>query len=93
MICGKVIYASRTEATLVIKGANRDRRPGETPNRLNTSYFCEACQGWHIASKCKRKARKGRTTEVETSPVELRRKKDKARDGFLIIRNYSSKPI
>lgn len=93
MICGKVIYTSRTEATLALKGANRDRRPGDTPNRLNTSYFCDACQGWHIASRCKRKARKGKTTEVETSPMEQHRRKSKRRDGFLIIRNYSSKPI
>lgn len=93
MICGKHIFKSRDEASKAIKGANKDRRPGQSVNRLNTTYFCKDCNGWHIASKCKKFGSKKKFTEVQTNPETLHPKQMKREHGTLIIRNYSSKPI
>lgn len=93
MICGKVIYQSKTAANKALKGANKDRRPGQSVNRLNTVYFCNDCEGWHLASKCKRFGSKTKSTELKTDPKELHPQVMKRERATLIIRNYSSKPI
>lgn len=92
MICGKVIYPSRTEASRAVKGANRSRKPGERPNQFNTTYFCDACQGWHIARKCVRKQSKYKTVEFHDMAQQEHNNKMKDRKT-LLIRNYSSQPI
>lgn len=92
MICGKIIYTSRSEASKVIRGVNKNPRHGDTPNRLNTTYYCDACQGWHVASRCTKKKPRTRTVEFKESNQELHNLKMKKFET-LIIRNYSSRPI
>lgn len=93
MICGKQIFPSRDAANAQMVGVNKDKRPGRSVNRLNTTYFCKECNGWHIASRCKRFGTKSKSTEMHTDPTANHSKKMRSERGFLIIRNYSSKPI
>lgn len=92
MICGKQIFTSRSEARNAISGANRDTRPGRgSKNRLASAYFCNDCNGWHVTSKVFRMKKVTKKEEVET--VKKSNKKRNKGHGFLIIRNYTSKPI
>lgn len=93
MICGKVIYKSKSDANYAMKGANKDRRPGQSINRLSTIYYCEDCKGWHLASKCKKFGSKKKFTELHSDPKALHPQIMKRERGTLIIRNFSSKPI
>lgn len=93
MICGKQIFPSRDAANFQMVGVNKDKRPGRSVNRLNTTYFCRDCNGWHVASRCKKFGTKNKSTQVHTSPKEEHPKIMKRERATLIIRNYSSKPI
>lgn len=86
MICGKVIYSSRTEANVALKGAN-GKHSNENKNRLNASYFCNDCNGWHIASRMNRMKKQKKPEETITN------KRKPKEYSFLVIRNYTSKPI
>lgn len=93
MICGKHIFPSRDEAAASMVGINKDKRPGRSQNRLTTSYFCNDCQGWHIASRCNKHVSNTKSKELHIAPAANDSKKARREQGFLIIRNYSSKPI
>ena len=61
MICGKVIFKTRIEANDAIIAFQKDFRAEAGLNRPSYSYFCDDCNGWHIASKTKPKKRTKRT--------------------------------
>jgi hypothetical protein len=85
MICGKIIFTSRTEANAALKGAN-GKHSNEAKNRLNTSYFCNDCNGWHIASRLAR-------MKKQKQPEEVSKHRKPREYSYLIIRNYTSKPL
>lgn len=96
MICGKVIYKSQTEANHALKGKNKKSRPGKPINRLNTSYFCNDCSGWHIASKSEKRKKGIRAPKTAEDIHSLQRQSRKRKSidrSVLIIRNYTSKPL
>lgn len=58
MLCGKQIYRNRTEAVEAIGGMHKKIRGAN--NKPHYSYWCDACGGWHVASKIKGKMRRGK---------------------------------
>ena len=55
MICGKTIYISKLEASKSIAGLSSDKRKKRTKDKPNQVYFCNDCDGWHVASSSKNK--------------------------------------
>lgn len=90
MICGKIIYISRSEAKNAIRGFHLDQSKGyygKTKKMPKESYFCNDCNGWHTFSGPKNKIRhkaKSMSTEI-VKPV-----KKVVKDGkFLRIVNFN----
>lgn len=60
MICGKHIFLSQTEAKNALRGfnnANKFRQGGKNRSKRSptNTYFCEACNGWHVETEGKRR--------------------------------------
>jgi hypothetical protein len=89
MICGKEIYRSQTDAAQAMRAINDANRfrSGENSNRLGTTYYCEDCPGWHIASKHSRKATRWKVIDDYHKPIKPKE------FGYLHVRNYSSQPV
>ena len=82
MICGKIIFASRSDAKAHIEGHHRDKRKTKS-KRLSHTYYCEGCKGWHVSSKSTRVLDKYKY-EVVSETSHRKPKKQQ----YLIIRNY-----
>lgn len=89
MICGKTIYPDQASAVDSIKGFQRDKRVYKSKSQPINSYYCKACEGWHITSKkgTNKKGIERREHLVNTVPVT------KLHRGFLVIHNYTSQKI
>lgn len=85
MICGKEIYKSKSEAKAAIQGLHAKRKGGN--NRPICVYFCDECQGFHVASKRKKKRPKSYRKELEGEFHATRWAKTK---GKAFIQNYNS---
>lgn len=86
MICGKIIYKSQSDAKQVIAGVNADKRPNKVINKPHVAYFCEDCNGWHVASRSKRRYFRHNTEQIRTIKNG---KKIHPQDQVLKIRNYT----
>lgn len=58
MICGKVIYKTRSEAHDSINGQHNDKRPTSSKVKSGYCYFCNDCKGWHISSNEQKRPKK-----------------------------------
>ena len=61
MICGKIIYHTRTQAAEAVTGTQKDRRRRRGHHGLNVikeTYYCKDCNGWHTSSGGKKTRRK-----------------------------------
>lgn len=88
MICGKIIYSSQSEAKKVLAGVNGDKRPTTVNSKPHVAYYCDACEGWHVASRSKRKFTKSRTEQIITIKAG---QKAHPQDQTLKIRDFTSK--
>lgn len=70
MICGKIIYHTRTEAAGAVVGTHRDsrrRRGHHSINKVKETYYCRDCNGWHTSSGGKKSKRK----RMRTAPLNI----------------------
>jgi hypothetical protein len=90
MICGKIIFQSKSDAKDHIDGLNlHKKRPGQSKNRLNTIYFCNDCNGWHLASKSFKRSDKYKSDTVNSSILPTKSIFDS--NKILKIKNFTSK--
>lgn len=71
MICGKIIYPSKTEAKEAMRGKFNFTRVGESKKKCGFVYYCKDCEGWHLATSGKKKKRNRKDkSETDTRHID-----------------------
>lgn len=70
MICGKTIYVNRQQAMQAINGIRNNIRIYQQ----SKSYFCDACNGWHVTTEGKGSGKSTGKTRKEKFKENLRTK-------------------
>lgn len=93
-MCGKITYPTKDQALIAISGSQNDKRPSKTGAKLQKSYYCNECQGWHTS---RQKGTSGHVIHFK-KPKEFKFADKKLheqsqRQKPLIIRNFTHRPI
>lgn len=92
MICGKIIFKTQAEAIKAIEGFHADNRPTRVNRKPQNTYWCDACEGYHVYSRRKKHAPK-KSFKKEFKTKETKNQPHKYNHNNLVIRNFTSKPI
>lgn len=86
MICGKTIYPTMRSAIEAIKGSLKKQSKKLT--EPSKAYFCDDCNGYHLYSESKNKAKKFITKQNkqhETNSDSFEKKQNDRKHKVLII--------
>lgn len=88
-MCDKVTYTDRDAAAAAIKGLQKDKHTRHSNRFPSTTYFCEDCNGWHIASQQRSKKRKPFIGKPEMNSRAKMSKKGRKKVELLHIKDLT----